>query len=59
MRFTGTIRDSHAVVQLNHPLGGRLNGYYVDLLASQGALPNLTSAHSLALVPGSWHASSP
>jgi len=59
VRFTGTIRDSHAVVQLNHPLGGRLNGYYVDLLASQGALPNLTSAHSLALVPGSWHASSP
>ena len=59
VRFTGTIRDSHAVVQLNHPQGGRLNGYYVDLLASQGALPNLTSAHSLALVPGSWHASSP
>jgi hypothetical protein len=59
VRFTGTIRDSNAVVQLKHPTTGRLDGYYVDLLASQGALPNSTSAHSLALVPGSWHAAGP
>jgi Tfp pilus assembly protein PilX len=46
---------------LDHPVNGLLNGYFVDFLLDHDALPNANSSsgHSLALVSGTWHASTP
>ncbi len=47
------------VLQLYRDPNGRLNTFFLDALANQGALPNASSASGrrLDLVPGSWQAS--
>jgi hypothetical protein len=56
-KFMGPVAP--AVLPLLRNPNGPLNTFFLDALAAQGALPNVTSVSGrrLVLVPGSWHAS--
>jgi hypothetical protein len=59
VRLTGPRNVAGTTLNLMHPPTSLLDSRHVDQLAGQNALPNATAGHSLALVPGSWHASHP
>ena len=49
------------MASLRHPAQGPLNNHFLPMLQGNGALPNVTSTsgYRLALVPGTWRASTP
>ncbi len=60
VRLLGPRGTFQHLMQLAHPaVGSQLDGRYIDDLANAGGLPNVSSSHDLALVPGSWRASNP
>ena len=48
-------------MELHHPAQGPLDNHFLPMLQGNGALPNVTSTsgYRLALVSGTWRASTP